>query len=244
MTILSTERLSISFGAVHAVDMLSLDIAPGIVFSIIGPNGAGKTTLFNMISGLYAPDDGRIRFAGEDVTGLAPDELARRGLSRTFQNLQIFFRMTAIENVAVQMRPDSRFRCLVTPLSVEAETDDFGSRLEAWVLGRQLRCSSDGWQTWTAYSHLVRVQSDGARETQAVRALLQLRVGERLAFMDQRSLVRRLVRLCIGPPSPAAAAAATRGPGTSAARSDDLQGSRPLRFGERNPGRRGDPRTR
>jgi branched-chain amino acid transport system ATP-binding protein len=71
------------------------------VFSIIGPNGAGKTTLFNVISGLYAPEQGRVRLAGEDVTPLAPEALARRGLSRTFQNLQIFFRMTALANVMV-----------------------------------------------------------------------------------------------------------------------------------------------
>jgi branched-chain amino acid transport system ATP-binding protein len=71
------------------------------VFSIIGPNGAGKTTLFNVFSGLYVPHDGCVRLAGEDVTGLAPDRLARRGLARTFQNLQIFFRMTALENVMV-----------------------------------------------------------------------------------------------------------------------------------------------
>ena len=101
MTILSTEQLSIAFGAVHAVDKLSLAVAQGTVFSIIGPNGAGKTTLFNVISGLYAPDEGRIQFAGEDVTGLAPEALARRGLSRTFQNLRIFFQLTAIENVMV-----------------------------------------------------------------------------------------------------------------------------------------------
>ena len=101
MTILAAEQLSIAFGAVHAVDRLSLEIPRGLVFSIIGPNGAGKTTLFNLISGLYAPQEGRVRLAGEDVTGLAPEELARRGLSRTFQNLQIFFRMTALENVMV-----------------------------------------------------------------------------------------------------------------------------------------------
>jgi branched-chain amino acid transport system ATP-binding protein len=101
MILLSTDRVSISFGAVHAVDMLSLEVEEGLVFSIIGPNGAGKTTLFNIISGLYLPDEGRILFAGEDVTGMAPEHLARRGLSRTFQNLQIFFRMTALENVMV-----------------------------------------------------------------------------------------------------------------------------------------------
>jgi branched-chain amino acid transport system ATP-binding protein len=101
MIVLSADQLSISFGAVHAVDTLSLEVEEGLVFSIIGPNGAGKTTLFNMISGLYVPDEGHVFFAGEDVTGLAPEELARRGLSRTFQNLQIFFRMTALENVMV-----------------------------------------------------------------------------------------------------------------------------------------------
>jgi branched-chain amino acid transport system ATP-binding protein len=101
MTILVAENLSIAFGGVHAVDGVSLAVDPGLVFSIIGPNGAGKTTLFNLISGLYLPEDGRVRLAGQDVTGLEPDELARRGLSRTFQNLQIFFRMSALENVMV-----------------------------------------------------------------------------------------------------------------------------------------------
>jgi branched-chain amino acid transport system ATP-binding protein len=98
---LTVEHLSISFGGVRAVDDVSLAIAPGIVFSIIGPNGAGKTTLFNLISGLYVPEQGSVRLDGEDVTSLVPEALARRGLSRTFQNLQIFFRMTALENVMV-----------------------------------------------------------------------------------------------------------------------------------------------
>lgn len=101
MKILEAERLSIAFGGVRAVDDVSLAVEAGEVFSIIGPNGAGKTTLFNMISGLYTPAAGRVRLTGEDVTGLAPDRLAHRGLSRTFQNLQIFVRMTALENVMV-----------------------------------------------------------------------------------------------------------------------------------------------
>jgi branched-chain amino acid transport system ATP-binding protein len=99
--ILVAEQLSVSFGGVRAVDDVSLAVAPGLVFSIIGPNGAGKTTLFNLISGLYLPAAGRVRLAGEEVTALAPEELARRGLSRTFQNLQIFFRMSVLENVMV-----------------------------------------------------------------------------------------------------------------------------------------------
>jgi branched-chain amino acid transport system ATP-binding protein len=101
MTILATENLSIAFGGVRAVDAVTLRVPTGGVFSVIGPNGAGKTTLFNLISGVYAPAEGSVHFAGEDATGLAPDRLARRGLSRTFQNLQIFFRMTVVENVMV-----------------------------------------------------------------------------------------------------------------------------------------------
>lgn len=98
---LVVEHLSVAFGGVRAIDDVSLAVAPGLVFSIIGPNGAGKTTLFNVISGLYRPERGRVRLAGEDVTALAPEDLARRGLSRTFQNLQTFFHMSVLENVMV-----------------------------------------------------------------------------------------------------------------------------------------------
>lgn len=101
MRILEVERLSIAFGGVRAVSDVSLSVSSGLVFSIIGPNGAGKTTLLNLISGIYAPQDGLVRLGGEDVTGLAPHLLARRGLSRTFQNLQLFLRMTVLENVMV-----------------------------------------------------------------------------------------------------------------------------------------------
>jgi len=101
MMILHAEQLAIGFGGVRAVDGVTLGIESGQVFSIIGPNGSGKTTLFNLISGIYVPNDGIIQLAGETVTGLAPEALARRGLSRTFQNLQIFFRMSVLENVMV-----------------------------------------------------------------------------------------------------------------------------------------------
>jgi branched-chain amino acid transport system ATP-binding protein len=101
VTLLEAQHLSIAFGGVRAVDDVSLAAEGGSVFSIIGPNGAGKTTLFNICSGLYSPEAGRVYLAGQEVTGLAAHRLARLGLSRTFQNLQIFYRMTAIENVMV-----------------------------------------------------------------------------------------------------------------------------------------------
>jgi branched-chain amino acid transport system ATP-binding protein len=98
---LTIEHLSKSFGGVHAVQDVSFTVREGAIHSVIGPNGAGKTTLFNLVSGIYTPTTGRIMFNGEDVAGLAPDALARRGLSRTFQNLQVCMNMTAVDNVMV-----------------------------------------------------------------------------------------------------------------------------------------------
>ena len=96
--LLSVEGLGISFGGLRAVHDVSFAVKPGEILSVIGPNGAGKTTLFNMISGVYRPGAGRVMLNGEDVTAMRPDLLARRGMSRTFQNLQIFQNMTVLEN--------------------------------------------------------------------------------------------------------------------------------------------------
>ena len=96
--LLSVENLGITFGGLRAVHDVSFSVKPGEILSVIGPNGAGKTTLFNMISGVYHPGSGRITLNGEDVTAMRPDLLARRGMSRTFQNLQIFQNMTVLEN--------------------------------------------------------------------------------------------------------------------------------------------------
>lgn len=98
MSLLSVEGLGIAFGGLRAVDDVSFSVNPGEIVSVIGPNGAGKTTLFNMISGVYMPKSGKVRLNGEEVTGFSPHLLARRGMSRTFQNLQIFQNMTVLEN--------------------------------------------------------------------------------------------------------------------------------------------------
>ena len=99
--LLEARGLTKSFGGVTAIADLDFGVPAGLVYAVIGPNGAGKTTLFNLLSGLYRPDEGRVRFAGEDLTGRAPHQIARLGLARTFQNLQIFFNMSALENVMV-----------------------------------------------------------------------------------------------------------------------------------------------
>jgi branched-chain amino acid transport system ATP-binding protein len=98
---LSIQHLCKSFGGVHAVQDVSFSIKEGAIHSVIGPNGAGKTTLFNLITGVYSPTSGKILLRGEDVAGLTPDQLARRGMSRTFQNLQVCMNMTALDNVMV-----------------------------------------------------------------------------------------------------------------------------------------------
>ena len=101
MSLLEARGISIAFGGLRALDSVGFAVDPGEVLAIIGPNGAGKTTLFNIVTGLYRGQSGEVRLDGREVTGLPPHALAARGLARTFQNLQIFFRMSALENVMV-----------------------------------------------------------------------------------------------------------------------------------------------
>ena len=96
---LVTERVTMRFGGLVAVSQVSCTLERGAVTAMIGPNGAGKTTTFNMISGLLIPSDGRIRFAGSDITGWPPHRIAALGLARTFQNVQLFANLNALENV-------------------------------------------------------------------------------------------------------------------------------------------------
>ncbi|MFV0281555.1 MAG: ABC transporter ATP-binding protein [Rhodoblastus sp.] len=93
--------LTKTFGGVRAVEEVSFSVDAGLVYSVIGPNGAGKTTLFNLVTGVYTPSAGEIRLAGENVTDLPAHVLAKKGMARTFQNLQMCMNMSAIENVMV-----------------------------------------------------------------------------------------------------------------------------------------------
>ena len=93
------ENLSISFGGLKAVNNVSFSVEKNSIFSIIGPNGSGKTTIFNMISGIYKPDSGRIICDGEELVGFTPDRIARRGVARTFQNIELFSNATVMDNL-------------------------------------------------------------------------------------------------------------------------------------------------
>jgi branched-chain amino acid transport system ATP-binding protein len=97
--ILQTQNLGIRFGGVVAVDNVSISIQPGQVFGLIGPNGAGKTTMFNLLTGIYKPTDGKIRFKDQDITDLKAHEIAALGVSRTFQNIRLLKDHTVFENV-------------------------------------------------------------------------------------------------------------------------------------------------
>ena len=99
MSLLRAEGLSMAFGGVRALDAVAFAIEPGQVFSIIGPNGAGKTTLLNLLTGVCRPSAGRIWIEARELTGRTPHEFAAAGVGRTFQNLQIFFNMSALDNV-------------------------------------------------------------------------------------------------------------------------------------------------
>jgi ABC-type branched-subunit amino acid transport system ATPase component len=99
--LLEARDVSIAFGGLRALDGVSLAIEPGEILGLIGPNGSGKTTLINCITRIYRPDSGTIVFAGEDITRRAPYEAARRGIARTFQNINLVDDMTALDNVAV-----------------------------------------------------------------------------------------------------------------------------------------------
>ena len=99
--LLQLDALSIAFGGLKAVQDVSLAVPEGRLCALIGPNGAGKTTLFALMSGFLAPDRGRVRFAGRDITGRAPHLNAREGMTRTFQIVQPFAAQTVRENIAV-----------------------------------------------------------------------------------------------------------------------------------------------
>ena len=97
--ILEVDEINLRFGGVTAINDVSFDVAEGELFAIIGPNGAGKTSIFNVISQVYHPQQGDIRWNGESIMGLRPDKVAELGIARTFQNIELFPQMTVVDNL-------------------------------------------------------------------------------------------------------------------------------------------------
>ena len=113
MALLELENVTRRFGGVVALDNVSLEVEQGQIAGLIGPNGAGKTTAFNVITRLYRPESGEITFDGEDLLGTPPHKVVRRGIARTFQNVELFPTMTVLENVLVGAHTRRRARARV-----------------------------------------------------------------------------------------------------------------------------------
>ena len=99
MALLEIDQLSLSFGGLRAISELDLQVSENEIVSIIGPNGAGKSSVFNVISGVYLPNEGDVRLGGESIVGYKPHKIARKGIARTFQSLRLFQNMSVKENV-------------------------------------------------------------------------------------------------------------------------------------------------
>ncbi len=98
-TLLDAQGISLSFGGTRAIRDVSFDVKRGELFAIIGPNGAGKTSIFNCISGVYRPQEGSLRFAGDELIGRAPESIAKLGVARMFQNIELFDNLTVLDNL-------------------------------------------------------------------------------------------------------------------------------------------------
>ena len=101
MSLLEVNNLTISFGGLRAVDGFQLQIKKGQLYGLIGPNGAGKTTVFNLLTGVYKPNEGIVKLDGQDITGLRTIEINKAGIARTFQNIRLFKELTVLDNVKV-----------------------------------------------------------------------------------------------------------------------------------------------
>ena len=128
MALLEISDLSKHFFRLSALTRVSLSVEPGELLGLIGPNGSGKTTLFNCVTGVLRPSEGHVRFAGHDITGLRADAVARRGISRTFQLIQVFPEMTVLENML--MAAQERTGTLLGRLLRRGETEEIGRALE------------------------------------------------------------------------------------------------------------------
>jgi branched-chain amino acid transport system ATP-binding protein len=121
---LNAEGIVKNFGGLTAVNRCSIEVEKGSIVGLIGPNGAGKTTLFNVITGMYKPDAGRVIFKGDDITGLSPDQICQKGITRTFQVSRELKVMTLLENILLaykNQRGESILRGIVNPVSVREQ---------------------------------------------------------------------------------------------------------------------------
>lgn len=112
MAMLDVKHLNISFGGLHAVDDFHVSIEKGQLYGLIGPNGAGKTTIFNLLTGVYKPDVGKILLDGVDITGKKTIDINKAGIARTFQNIRLFDKLTVLDNVKAALHEHNKYGVL------------------------------------------------------------------------------------------------------------------------------------
>ncbi|HIZ21194.1 MAG TPA: ABC transporter ATP-binding protein [Candidatus Blautia faecigallinarum] len=112
MAMLDVNHLNISFGGLHAVDDFEVTIEKGQLYGLIGPNGAGKTTIFNLLTGVYKPDEGKILLDGVDITGKKTIEINKAGVARTFQNIRLFDKLSVLDNVKAGLHEHNKYSLL------------------------------------------------------------------------------------------------------------------------------------
>ncbi|MCG8425863.1 MAG: ABC transporter ATP-binding protein [Chromatiales bacterium] len=197
MAMLKVDHLTKSFGGVTAISKLHFEAPEQQVYSIIGPNGAGKTTLFNMLSGIYVPDTGSIQLNGEEIIGKRPHAVAEMGVSRTFQNLQLFFNMTVLDNVAVgcHLRTDSGlFSSALRLPKVQHEE----RRARDWAVEALAFCGLDQYKDHDAgslpYGVLKRIEIARALAVQPKLLLMDEPAAglNDTETLEMRSLIRRI----------------------------------------------------
>jgi branched-chain amino acid transport system ATP-binding protein len=118
--ILEVQGLTRHFGGIKALDGVDFHLGRGELVGIIGPNGSGKSTLFNVITGIYGPDRGTVSLEKGEITGLPPDEISRRGIARTFQNIRLFRELTVVDNVRIAHHPHVRYGAIAALLRTGA----------------------------------------------------------------------------------------------------------------------------
>jgi len=134
--LLEVKGITKIFGGLTALQDVSFSVAAGDITGIIGPNGAGKTTLFNIVTGIYAPTSGRVHYDGKDITGFPPEKLARLGLVRTFQGIELFGEMTVLENVMVGLHTKSQSGIIASALKLPShlrEEQHIRERALSWL---------------------------------------------------------------------------------------------------------------
>ena len=142
MTLLAADGITVRFAGIVALDAFSFTVDAGQICGLIGPNGAGKTTLFNVVSRLYDPDEGALRFDGADLLALAPHRIATVGIARTFQNLALFPTMSVIENVMVGAHTRSKANWATAALRIGVAREDRRLRSDAMEMLHQLDLAS------------------------------------------------------------------------------------------------------